>query len=242
MDDDFRDLVRDTLTYLKEQPRQPMLAAPEDAAFFKTAKPLEAPTTASKKALGPPPTAQVQKVAEVKQAPVVLEEVKSVKKVVTPDIAMDIKKTLQKIAPAIRLTDQVADDSAAKRIASAYKEKVPEAEVVLLVCDPAIETMEFFKTLAKAIDGQLAKAKILSADRIEREKRWDLFLEANSFRLIIASEGCQKYPELMRFYRANPPQFFLSKVPFLPLSAAASYQALEKKALLWKTLCQMLKK
>lgn len=235
MDDDFRALVRDTLVYLKEAPRQPMLASAEDVSFFRTAKPMETATPVMRKPLGPAPLPQPKPV-EAKQTPIV-EEVKAVKreKPAAPEISSDIMKTLQKIAPGIKLTDHVADDSEAKKIASAYKEKVPEVEVVLLVCDAAPETMEFLKTLAKAIDNQLAKAKILAADRFEREKRWDLFLN-NPFRLIICSDGYQNYPELMRFYQAA------SKVPFLSLSPAATYQALEQKALLWKSLCQILKK
>jgi hypothetical protein len=54
----------------------------------------------------------------------------------------------------------------------------------------------------------------------------------------------QKLPELMRFYKAVPAsgQFFLENTPLLPLSHASLYKSLEHKALLWKTLCQMLKK
>ncbi len=155
-----------------------------------------------------------------------------------------IKKTLQKIAPSLKLIDHIPDDREAKRISNAWKEKVVDADAVLLICDSNSETLEFLKGLAKAIDQHLGKVKILMAERLEREKRWDLFLEKNSLRLIIASDAIQKLPELMHFYKSVPThaQFFLDKIPLLVLSPVTVYKSLEHKALLWKTLCQMLKK
>jgi hypothetical protein len=99
--------------------------------------------------------------------------------------------------------------------------------------------LEILKALAKAIDRHLAKAKILVAERVEREKRWDLFFDKNALRLIIASHGIEKFSELMRFYKSTGSS---DKTPFLILSPSQVYQSLEHKALLWKTLCQMLKK
>ena len=160
-----------------------------------------------------------------------------------PPAHSPIKRMLERIAPNMKLTDQIPDDSKAKRIANGWKEKIADAEVLLLACDSHAETLAFLKGLAKAIDQQLAKGKILMAERLEREKRWDLFLDKNAFRLIIASDGMQKLPELMRF--ASLPakaQFFLNKMPLLILSPLAMYKSLEHKALLWKTLCQMLTK
>lgn len=155
-----------------------------------------------------------------------------------------LKKTLQRIAPSVRLVDSIPDDTEAKKIANAWKEKLPDAEVVLLACDLGADTLEFLKTLAKAIDQNLAKTKILLAERYEKEKRWSLFLEKNLLRLIILSDGFQRFPELMHHYKAIPAnaQFFLGKIPLLPLSPSSTYRSLEHKASLWKSLCQMLKK
>ena len=149
-----------------------------------------------------------------------------------------IKKMLQRIAPMIQLTDQIPDDAKAKRVSNAWKERIPDAEVVLFACDSENHTLDLLKALAKAIDQHLAKPKILMAEKFEKEKRWDLFLEKTPLRLIIATAGIEKFPDLMRFYKGST----LNETPLLVLSPASVYKSLEQKALLWKTLCQMLKK
>lgn len=155
-----------------------------------------------------------------------------------------IKKTLLRMVPHIKLVDDVPDDTKAKKIASGWKEKIPDAEVILLACETDADTLDLLKSLGRAIDQNLAKAKIVPAEKLEQENRWDIFLQKNQFRLIIASDGMKKHPELMKFYHANPAQSqsFLDKTPLLALSPASIYKLIEHKAHLWKTLCQMLKK
>ncbi len=240
--DTLSDLIRDTLLFARDplQPKQPFLTDAGTAAFFKKNRVEEKPTVIPKVGEKPvPPVVQKPQPRNPeppkKQVPVV--------EAPAQDLS-PIKKTLQNIAPSMKLVDQVPDDTQAKRIASAWKEKISDAEVVLLGCDSSADTLEFLKGLAKAIDQHLAKAKILMAERLEKEKRWDLFLEKNALKLIIASDGMQKLPELMRFYKAFPAsaQFFLDKTPLFVLSPASIYKSVEHKALLWKTLCQILKK
>ena len=239
--DTLSNLIRDTLLFARDPlgSKQPILTSAETAAFFKKNR-VEEPTVIPKVVQKPvPPVVQKPQPRNPdppkKQVPVVEAPVQDLS---------PIKKTLQNIAPSLKFVEQVPDDTQAKRIASAWREKIPDAEVVLLGCDSSLDTLEFLKGLAKAIDHHLAKAKILMAERLERERRWDLFLEKNAFRLIIASDGLQKLPELMRFYKAFPAsgQFFLDKIPLFVLSPAAIYKSVEHKALLWKTLCQILKK
>jgi hypothetical protein len=330
MPDSFRDLVQDTLLYLKDPllPRQPVFVSQENWAFFQKKKgkesrlPPNQETIEAKHSVRVRPllNSKVGEAAEAQESSVNFCSAKQVNQARTtrlnslnlsrcsvdkpPDSTKQdhspIKKTLQRIAPSLKLVDDILDDREAKRISSAWKEKIVDADVVLLVCDSHSETPEFLKTLAKAINQHLAKIKILMAERLEREKRWDLFLEKNSLQLIIASDAIQKLPELMRFYRsvpaqtqegiaklqfgaksalfaqdsdsaqiahsqsslsmcaetepaqkssaltskasfAIPSQFFLDKIPLLVLSPISMYKSVEHKALLWKTLCQMLK-
>lgn len=124
-----------------------------------------------------------------------------------------IAETLSKIAPGLRL---VAN----------------EATVLLLAFGQEAETLEFLKSLAKAIDTHLGDVKILPADRFEKEERWEQLFEANPCRLIVSSEGWQEAPHLRRA---------LGKIPFLALQRASCYKQLEEKARVWKTLCQILK-
>jgi hypothetical protein len=249
MPDSLRDLVRDTLLYMKDPllPRQPIFISIENDAFFQ------------KNTVKESASIQKQEIAILEQR----QTFKEISNIQPPfpkeapsgkivDKLMDstiqdhspIKRTLQRIAPSLKLIDSIPDDRGAKRISSAWKEKIFDADVVLLVCDSSSKTLEFLKGLAKAINQHLSKVKILMAERLEQEKRWDLFLNKNSLRLIIASDAIQKLPELMRFYKSIPAhaQLFLDRTPLFILSPVSTYQSLEHKALLWKTLCQMLKK
>ncbi len=255
MTDDVRALIRDTLLFLKDPSisKQPLFAATEDYAFFRkkieAVKPtqiLEVAPSLPKIPLSssprfPKPQLEPIQKSENHSKPVTEEKTISV---VLHDNLSAIKKMVQKIAPQYPLVDQVPDDLKAKRIANAWKEKIPDVEVILLACDIHNDTLELLKNLARAIDQNLAKCKVVAAERMEKEKRWDFFLEKNAFRLIIASSGIKELPGLMQHYRSNPAssQHFLGQIPLLLLAQASVYKSLEHKAHLWKILCQMLKK
>lgn len=246
--DSFHDLVRNTLAYLKDPLfyKPSFLTSAENDVFFQkerqiVAQKQETPfhSASREKSFFPQPKATARPIYASAKPIQPFVETHCIDSVHSP-----IKKTLQRIAPHLNLSDHIPDDSQAKRIASGWKELVPDSQVVLLACDASADTLEFLKGLAKAIDQHLAKVKLLMAERLEREKRWDLFLDKNAFRLIIASDGIQKLPELMRFYKSIPAnsQSFLDQIPLLVLFSSSVYQSVEQKALLWKTLCHMLKK
>jgi hypothetical protein len=222
-------------------PIQPYVKVPPSAPKEDLLLPWEVPQPAA-------PTLKKTAESDLKKAPLLPREISppaapAPKKAAESDSSDQIRKTLQMIAPGIRLTEEVPDDGEAKKIAGAYRDTIPDTEVVLLACLQDVDTLEFLKTLSKAVDQHLGKAKILSAEKIEQENRWDLFLQKNTFKLIIASEGMQQLPWLMQFYRSLPGTHpFLDKTPLLPLSSSVLYKSIEHKALLWKTLCQMLRK
>ncbi len=218
----MQDLIKDTLAYLKDPllPKQTFLGTAEEHAFFKV-KLESKPESATAKWVSPVQKKE-EKVPAPPPAPPPMQA--AVEKPAAPP-SSTMKQLLQKVAPAIKLTDHVPDDAEAKRIASAWKEKAPDAEVLLLACDSDGETLEFLKGLARAIDQHLAKAKILKAEKV--------VLEKDAYKLIIASAGVQQFPELMRFYKSYP---------FVILSPAQAYQDTDEKASLWKTLCRLLQK
>ncbi len=244
MPDPLRDLIRDTLSYLKNPllPRRSHFASPENCAFFQKNK--ELVTTQNIQAATQPQSFKEKTTSAQPKTPPTREPLADKLSDSAPAAHSPIQKTLQRIAPSLKLLDQIPDDRGATRISNAWKEKIIDADVILLVCDSRSETLDFLKTLAKAIDQRLTKVKILMAEKLEREKRWDLFFEKNSLRLIISSDTIQRLPELMRFYKALPAQaqIFLDQTPLLVLSPVSTYRSLEHKALLWKTLCHMLKK
>ncbi|MBS0620014.1 MAG: hypothetical protein JSS61_00950 [Verrucomicrobia bacterium] len=207
----MHDLVRDTLAYLRDPllPREPLIATQEEEVFFAhvSKEPVreEAP---------PPPLRPI--------APAPKPQPK-------PEPAF--KQSLEKLLPGIKLVDSIPDDSLAKQQASAGQEKLPGVEVLLLACDAALETIEFLKTLAKAIDQHLGKTKILMAEKLETQKRWDPFFEQNAFRLVIATSSMHRLPELARY-----------KQKLLILAPISDYKIPQNKALLWKELCSRLPK
>lgn len=152
------------------------------------------------------------------------------KETTQPPSQAHIQAALQKLLPSLRLTEKIPDDLEGKKSANLWKEKIEGIEVVLLALSQDQETLELLKSLAKAIDSKLGSAKIISAERLELSQNWDLFFKANSFRLIVVSEGLAKYKHL------SP---FLKNRPFVSLENASTYKQIEKKATLWKTLCQM---
>jgi hypothetical protein len=245
----YSQLVKETIQFLQEQPQNHFeLVSPTLHAFFPKTKAL--PPAPVKAPLLPKPQlpAAEKKPAFVKpiEEPIhVQASVPQVRPAAPPAIpSSEIQKTLQKIAPHMRLSNEVPGDAVAQRIASSWQEKMPDTEVVLLLLDPSKESVEFLKNLGKAVHTQLCPAKVISGTRLEQEKRWDLFLEKNAFRLIIATDGMKNYPDLMRYYKALPAQqeSFLGKTPFISLSPTATYlTSPEHKAILWKKLCQILK-
>jgi hypothetical protein len=232
MPDPLRELIRDTLFYVKDPlfPKQTLLVTAEEASFF------QRPSPPSKPSLPADPVPEPKKPPALVPAPL--------KELLHKSDFSQIKKILLEMVPTIQLIDEIPADSSAKRVASAWTEKISNVDVILLACQKDADTLEFLKTLGKAIDQHLARAKILLAEKFEMENRWDLLVQKNTFRLVIASEGMLKLPKLMQFYKEFPAraQYFLDALPLLPLFPAALYKSVEHKALLWKTLCQMLKK
>ncbi len=254
MPETLSELIRDTLLFLKDplQPKQTIFATREDCAYVQTSVP---PCKKGVDRVGKPVLIRSEKWEEVRPA----EPKKNILPTALPPKAewlkpqittapqegfAKIKKTLQQIAPSFQLIDEIPTDHEAKRISSAWKEKIPDIDVILLACQTDPDTLDLLKSLAIAIEKNLGKVKILPVDRLEREKRWDLFLQKNQFRLIIASDGLLDLPGLMQFYKATPArvEYYLDKTPLLPLLPSPVYKAIEQKAHLWKMLCQILKK
>ncbi|MBS0653635.1 MAG: hypothetical protein JSR39_08970 [Verrucomicrobia bacterium] len=268
MNDSFQQLVRDALDYARAQPPQAWtFASPEEVRFLQSCaqqptrrtEPKLAPV-AQKRPETPRPPSPIPKAAPekrpVQEAPIPEEkfvkeaDVRSEpqhKKPVAASIkpSEEIVKTLRKIAPALIISDHIPDDQNAKKIASAWKEKLSGIDVVLLALNSLPDTIELMKNLAKAIQKDLGQVKLMSGERLEQEKRWDLFFQTNTFRLVIASPGMEQYPDLLKHYKALPAQqsAFLANTPLIVLEPASVYtDSPDKKISLWKSLCQTLKK
>lgn len=212
----YVNLVRDCIAHFQEEWKlAPLPAAP---------LPQKLEAVPVKKAAPPPP----------------------VKKVVVPEPKVvespsQIQTLLQKCAPSVRLRETTLDDAAATRLMQAWQEYVGEIDVVLLAASQKKETVELIKNLAKTlVEKKGQRVKALSAERLEREKRWDLFLSKNRPKLLIASAELEQMQNAMSFYKQNTAtgEASLGGIPLVVLSG--SYEKQEKIAL-WNTLCQRLK-
>ncbi len=268
MNHSFQQLVRDALDYARAQPPQAWtFASIEEFQFFQSYAHRQGQKQEPKRAAEPQkgpetvlPFISVQKATpekrpirdihppveqSVKETETRLEPFHNKPAVVSVKPSEEIAKTVRKIAPSLIISDQVSDDQNAKKIASNWKEKLIGIDVVLLALNNLPDTIELMKNLAKAIQKNLGPVKLMSGDRLEQEKRWDLFFQTNTFRLIIASPGMEHYPDLLKHYKALPAQqtAFLSNTPLIILEPASVYtDSPNQKIGLWKSLCQMLKK
>lgn len=159
--------------------------------------------------------------------------------------ASEIEQLLEKIAPSVRLRKTLLDDTAATRIMQAWQEYVGEVDVILLAASRDKETLELIKSLAKNIEQKKgASAKALLAERIEQEKKWDLFLSKNQPKLLMASQGLMQMQNAMSTYKKNSAtgQTFLGPLPLLVLSTPSLYaESVQEKITLWNTLCHLIK-
>jgi hypothetical protein len=130
-----------------------------------------------------------------------------------------LRMALQKAAPTLRLR--------------------PATAALLLCCTSDAATGALLKAVAQAVHSKLGPAKLIVAEKVEREGRWEALLTELSPRLILASEGWQTLKGVMHLYRPDPDR--LGDIRFLPLKSAATYAQLPEKAALWKQLSQLLR-
>lgn len=193
--------------------------------------------------LAPPVTPPLQTFVEVKKA--APPQPPPMKKVVVAEPRVvespsRIQAVLQQCAPTVRLRETTLEDAAATRLMQAWQEYVGEVDVVLLAASQKKETVELIKNLAKTlVQKKEQRVKALSAEGLEREKRWDLFLSKNRPKLLIASAELAQMQNAMSFYKQNTAtgEATLGGIPLVILSEG--YEKQEKIAL-WNALCQRL--
>jgi len=228
-------LIEDTLLYIAEEygPGEQLLVSGALCSYF------SGPQVKREEKRLPPPVAMQEKPPVVRvEAPA--EPPKPL--VPPPAPRHELRSLVARLAPHWKLRDSPPDDSLAREIATAWKEKLKGAEVALLSFDE--RELSFYTDLAKAIHTRLKKASVVDAGRLETEKRWGAFFRANSLTLLLCpSQAIGKYPQLTGYYLQKPStaETFLNNTPALLLSAASVYQQdVASKRALWNTLCTRL--
>ncbi len=262
-DDAYRNLVSDTVRFIKEHfaPQKVMLTSPENGAFFEKSAPLPPsppphsapvidfpPLSTGRKALNtaspalkptPPPNKPPPDLHKIEknrgEAP------KERAPVQAPN--EEWGRLLQRLAPHLALSDEIPPDAGAQKRANQWKEKAQAAPVAILSFGEKGQERVFLDSLASAIAQKLAPSAVIDAARLEREQNWEIFLEIDILKLILAPADFQKRPQLMRHYKEFPStsQLYLGKVPLLVLSPVSAYlNNPSLKRTLWETLCQLL--
>ena len=214
--DPYLTLIEDTLSYIEQL--QPKALESEEVQITLPPPPKPAPKPQAKPPPKPlPPAPLPQKKGQKDSSFIDLEPPPVPQK--TNNIA--VLKTLREIDPDLYLHEKVPSDQRAQRIKGAWKEKRGTPAIPILFQGQAHRS--FVTNIAKAIDTLYGSCRIVE---IEPQKKWDLFLDSENLKLIIAPDtmifGTK---ELLPFYQENPQQKTrkLGNIPLLLLPDLSLY-------------------
>jgi len=256
-------LVQGTLALLHEI-EGGVLCSPEDAAFFrqkhKPSTPV-APTVVPPPIVFTPPPAPPKPPEPILSpaptftppppAPKPPEPVLTPTPVFTPPPPLPTAPTptllrtlLATVAPELTLLPDIPSDTLAKKIATRWKTHNQIAPITLLHYQELPEQTTFLEQLAKAVDVYFGPARLVNAERVEKENQWDAFLSVNDLKVVIACDHTLwQLPNLRNMYREIPTQEkrLLKEKPLFLLPDLALYlkDPMLKRSL-WKALCSFL--
>jgi len=220
------------LTLLRQEAKfsTTVLATREEAAYFGSCVlPLQPFVSAAPKiAPLPPPSLPVQ------------EELKSIPPPPSPKLKSlpDIRLSIQKALPHMRLKSATTDDSLAKKMARLWEAPYLDAKIVLIAFNETNQGLEFLHNVAHAVDKLLAPTRLINGETYGEQ--WDLVLGSPLLHtLLISPWSSWKNSPLSRYYRQNGTTgtHFLGKRPLLFLEPASHYLTNpELKRKLWKEL------
>lgn len=212
--EEYAELTKELLFYLKEQSSPFLFSSQEDILFFSKTTPIKdgIPTK-----IVPPP---LQNTAPTKEP--LLDEMKTL---------------FSKIAPDMPLISQIPSDLAAKQ-------KKEWADIIICTFKNTKEELHFLKDLAQTLSYYFYPTEVVDAAILEQKKEWDFVLSLPYIKMIVASDSVLKNsPSLLRHYKQIPTQgkCFLGNTPFFPInSLALFFKNPPLKFKLWQTLVKKL--
>jgi hypothetical protein len=148
------------------------------------------------------------------------------------------------VAPTLSWVEQIPSDHEAKRIADRWKTKGQSAPLSILVFQEPPAHRALLGAIADALDAHFGPARLVSAEQIEAEKRWDQFLSADGLKWIVVCDyTLWQLHALMAYYTEIPAQHVrkLGNIPVFLLPDLSLYlKDPQLKRSLWKALCQKL--
>lgn len=155
-------------------------------------------------------------------------------------INQEFWKLLPSLFPDLKLCTTIPSDQHAQKLKNKWLDNHVIPPVIILSFQQNDKHLAFLKNVAKAISLHLAPARVLSADQIEKEKKWETILTSSHLKLVIASDyDIYLKPQLMHFYKEVPQQnrHFLHQTPLLLLSDLSLYlKDPQLKSLLWRAI------
>jgi len=247
MQSKYKRLISDAQLYLKQQESHFFLnhldpktfSAPLPLPKKKIVQPVTLPPVIQEKKAPPLEPKKPAPIAEVKP-PTEKINLKLEAPKVKSDHLEDVKKEILKLSPKLAIHDEPLSDHDAKRIATSYKYKNQAAPITILGFDDKREVTQFLSEVSSAIATYFDPCKLIDAQVIEKEKRWDAFLAAPELKLIIAPDyAIFEQKALMAFYREIPQKLecYLGNIPlFLLPDLSLYFKDPGLKCSLWKAI------
>ncbi len=161
----------------------------------------------------------------------------------TPSFSLSaVRHLLSIVAPELAILNDIPNDDLAKKIADRWKTKNQSAPISILLFQEPPEQRALLEQIARALDVYFGPAKIVNAEKIEKDKQWEAFLSVADLKIVIVCDHTLwQLSHLMQFYKETPASGVrtLGNVPLFLLPDLSLYlkDPLLKRSL-WKALCQ----
>lgn len=242
------DQLNQLISHLKEAGPY-ILATNEDADFYRRSlkNPIKEPEKIKKEvapAKRPPPK------LEHKETPIApkIEPLKPVQESPppaplpkkAPSDFREVRNILSIVAPELNIIDEIPNDEIAQKIEMRWKTKNQSAPISILMFQEPNEQRALLEEISRAIDIYFGPAKIVHAEKIEKDKQWGAFLSCENLKMIVVCDyTLWQLNHLLEFYKEVPANRsrVLGKVPLFLLPDLSLYlKDPELKRSLWNAL------
>ena len=224
-----------------------VLASSEDANYFR--KTLSTKKTTEKQV--EPVVLQVKPPPPLPQVPTLEKKGEEVKEKAllppslppkAPSDFSTVRRILSVVSPELSILDEIPNDEIAVKISERWKTKNQSAPISILLYQEPPEQKALLEQITTAIDIHFGPAKIVHAEKIEKDKQWGAFLSVADLKMVIVCDyTLWQLNQLMEFYKEVPANRsrVLGKVPLFLLPDLSLYlKDPQLKRSLWNALRQ----
>lgn len=151
----------------------------------------------------------------------------------------DFREIVNRISPQIKISNQLPDDTTAKKIATGYIYKQNVEDILILSASEDKKELVFLENIAKAVLTLFFPSSVLKIPQLDNLE-WSSLLSLTKIKLIIANrDEILNTPDLLPFFKENnsPQKAFLKDKPLFFIQKPSSYLITPLlKSKLWKEL------